>query len=228
MRAGRHLVVFAKAPALGRVKRRLAADIGALAALRFQRAAIACLLRRVARDRRWRCWLALTPDRAAAGPRFWRLPCRRIRQGLGDLGQRMARPFRHLPPGPIILVGSDIPAITAGEIAAAFRLLGEHHLVFGPARDGGFWLVGAGGRRLPRGLFDRVRWSSPHALADTLANVPRSWRVARAATLEDVDDGAAYRRWRAGAEAKQSRQVADCPSPALRERVASVARRVRV
>jgi rSAM/selenodomain-associated transferase 1 len=193
VRPRRHLVIFAKAPALGRVKRRLAAEIGTLAALRFQRAATARLLRRVARDRRWQCWLALTPDRAIAGPRFWHVPCRRIAQGQGDLGARMARPFSRLPRGEVVVIGSDIPDIAASHIVAAFRLLGSSDLVFGPARDGGYWLIG--GRRLPRGLFAAVRWSSEHALADTLRNVPLRWRVARAATLDDVDDGAAYRRW---------------------------------
>ena len=193
MIARRHLVVFAKAPVLGRVKRRLAADIGALAALRFQRAATARLLRRVAWDRRWRCWLALTPDRAASGPRIWRVPCRRVAQGGGDLGSRMARHLARLPAGPVVLVGSDVPEIGAAHIEAAFRLLGGSDLVFGPARDGGFWLVGA--RRLPRRLFAGVRWSSEHALADTLRNVPRRLRVVMTTTLDDVDDGAAYRRW---------------------------------
>lgn len=193
MRARRHLVVFAKAPMLGRVKRRLAADIGAVAALRFQRQATARLLRRVAGDRRWLCWLALTPDRAAAGPRLWRVPCRRVPQGQGDLGRRMARPFAALPRGEVVLIGSDVPDIAASHIAAAFRLLGGNDLVFGPARDGGFWLIG--GRRLPPGLFAGVRWSSAYALADTLRNVPSRWRIARAATLADVDDGAAYRSW---------------------------------
>jgi rSAM/selenodomain-associated transferase 1 len=195
MRPRRHLVIFAKAPALGRVKRRLAAGIGALAALRFQRDNTARLLRRVASDRRWRCWLALTPDRYAAGPRFWRVPCRRIAQGGGDLGRRMARPFARLPAGPVIVIGSDIPAIARYHIAAAFRLLADHDLVFGPADDGGYWLVGARRRPLPRGLFEAVRWSTAHALADTLANVPRRLRVGFAATLDDVDNEPAYRRF---------------------------------
>jgi uncharacterized protein len=195
MRLRRNLVIFAKAPALGRVKRRLAAGIGALAALRFQRDNTARLLRRVASDRRWRCWLALTPDRYAAGPRFWRVPCRRIAQGGGDLGRRMARPFARLPAGPVIVIGSDIPAIARHHIAAAFRLLGDHDLVFGPANDGGYWLIGARRRPLPRGLFEAVRWSTAHALADTLANVPRRLRVGVAATLDDVDDESAYRRF---------------------------------
>ena len=61
-------------------------------------------------------------------------------------------------------------AVTAARIAEAFALLGRHDLVFGPAADGGFWLVGC--RHRPPD-FGEVRWSSPHALEDTLANLPR-------------------------------------------------------
>jgi uncharacterized protein len=39
-----------------------------------------------------------------------------------------------------------------------------------------------------------VRWSSRHALADTLDNLPKALSVGFAATLDDIDDGAAYRR----------------------------------
>jgi hypothetical protein len=48
---------------------------------------------------------------------------------------------------------------------------------------------------LPRGVFARVRWSTEHALADTLASLPRPLRVAAIDRLADVDDEAAYRRW---------------------------------
>jgi glycosyltransferase A (GT-A) superfamily protein (DUF2064 family) len=69
--------------------------------------------------------------------------------------------------------------------------------VFGPAADGGYWLVGLRRRpRLPRGLFERVRWSSAHALADTRAGLPKDTSVALLETLEDVDDVSAYARWR--------------------------------
>ena len=191
----RHLVVFARAPVLGRVKRRLAAEIGPLAALRFHRGNTARLLNRVARDRRWQCWLALTPDREAGGKRFWRVPCRRIAQGEGDLGRRMAAALTGLPPGPVVIVGSDIPGIETRHIAAAFRALGSCDLVFGPADDGGYWLIGGRGRKLPHDLFIGVRWSTAHALTDTLRNVPRRLRVGFAATLADVDDGAAWQSW---------------------------------
>lgn len=103
--------------------------------------------------------------------------------------------FRALPPGPAIIVGSDIPAISAGAIAEAFRLLGRADAVFGPASDGGYWLVGL--KRVPRVLtpFASVRWSSETALADTLANLEGK-KIAFVATLSDVDDAWACRRHR--------------------------------
>jgi rSAM/selenodomain-associated transferase 1 len=189
-----HLVVFARAPALGAGKRRLARDIGDLAALRFERLMLARLLRRLGRDRRWRLRLAVTPDRARLRRRLWPRGVPIAGQGGGDLGERMRRALAACPPGPAVLVGTDIPALSPDHIADAFRQLGHHDLVFGSAADGGFWLVGA--RRSPRlpPLFGKVRWSGPHALGDTLANLPRRVSVGFAATLQDVDDGASFRR----------------------------------
>ena len=133
---------------------------------------LALLLRRLAADRRWRLRIAVTPDKARRHARHWRRGVDVTGQGGGDLGIRMRRALAACPPGPVVLVGGDIPALAARHVAAAFRLLGDCDLVFGPAEDGGFWLVGA--RRSPRlpPLFDKVRWSSPYALADTLAGLP--------------------------------------------------------
>ena len=193
----RHLVIFAKLPRRGQVKRRLARGIGEAAALRFHRDNTARLLRLVARDRRWRCWLAITPDRAAGGARSWGGGVVRIPQGPGDLGRRMARPYASLPPGPVVIIGSDIPGIAPHHLAAAFRLLGAQDFVLGPATDGGYWLFGSRRRPLPRAVFAGVRWSTEHALADTLASLPGRCSVAFAATLDDIDDGEGYRRWQA-------------------------------
>jgi rSAM/selenodomain-associated transferase 1 len=178
-------IVFARAPRLGAVKRRLARGIGDRPALRFHRATLIRLLRALAADRRFRTVLALTPDRARL-----RLPAgvARIGQGHGDLGVRMHRALRRFPNGRAAIVGSDIPAAGAADLAAAFRTLGTAQAVFGPAADGGYWLVGAGPRR-PARPFARVRWSTRHALEDTLANF-RHWRVAMLRTLSDVDSAA--------------------------------------
>jgi rSAM/selenodomain-associated transferase 1 len=182
------LIIFGRLPRLGTGKQRLARDIGAVAALRFERRMLARNLRRLGRDPRWKLRLAVTPDWTA---RQWPSRLKIVRQGTGDLGERMRRALASCPPGPAVLIGSDIPALTTAHIAAAFALLGRHDVVFGPASDGGFWLVGCR-HRPPH--FGAVRWSSAHALADTLANQPRTLSVGFAATLDDVDDGAAYRR----------------------------------
>jgi rSAM/selenodomain-associated transferase 1 len=189
-----HLVLFVRAPRLGHGKRRLARAIGDVATVRFERLMLALLLRRLAADRRWRLRIAVTPDKARRDARRWRPDVDVTCQGGGDLGVRMRRALAACPPGPVVLVGGDIPALAARHVATAFRLLGSHDLVFGPAEDGGFWLVGA--RRSPRlpPLFERVRWSGPHALADTLAWLPRGVTVGFVDRLEDVDDGEAYRR----------------------------------
>ena len=185
------LIIFARAPRLGGVKRRLAAGIGARAALRFQRINTEILIRRLGRDPRWRTMLAVTPE-------AWRWPAHlpRMTQWGHDLGARMANALRAAPPGPTILVGSDIPGITGDIVARAFHALGAADAVFGPARDGGYWLVGVRDRGLLRGLFSDVRWSSEHALADTIANLPAGRRHALVHMLEDVDDIESWRRWR--------------------------------
>jgi rSAM/selenodomain-associated transferase 1 len=193
-----HLVLFARAPRLGVGKRRLAAEVGDLAALRFERAMLDRLRRRLARDRRWRLRLAVTPDSARRRTRLWPPGVSIDPQGRGDLGVRMLRALGHCRPGPALLVGTDIPALAASHIAAAFRLLGRHDVVFGPAEDGGFWLVGARRPASLAGAFAGVRWSGSQALADVLSNLPRRVSVGLAAQLQDVDDGAALRRLGAG------------------------------
>ena len=190
------VIVFARQPRLGTLKKRLARDIGAPAALRFYRRALDRLERRLSGDRRWRLIWALTPDRAARRG-GWRRAGSAVPQGRGDLGQRMARALRGAPPGPALVVGTDIPGIDRAAIAQAVRLLGRHDAVFGPSGDGGYWLVGLGGRRpLPYGFLGSVRWSTEHALKDSLASLPNGYRAAFASILDDVDTGEDYRRWR--------------------------------
>lgn len=177
---------MAKLPVAGSVKTRLARAIGVARATGFARHAMAALLQRVGRDRRWQTTIAIAPDPGVAA-RCWprRLP--RMPQGSGNLGARMQRIFDRAAPGPVLIIGTDVPRITPAYIAEAFRRLGRCDAVFGPATDGGYWLVGL--RRRPRVLriVADVRWSSPHALADTLANLDGR-AVAFVTTLSDVDD----------------------------------------
>ncbi len=199
------LVIMAKCPVAGRVKRRLARDIGDVAAIRFYRGALARTVLSLGADPRWRTYLAITPDTAVTAP-CWPSSgnVKRIPQGAGDLGARMQSLFDGLPPGPVIIVGSDIPAIRSDHIARAFKLLARSDAVFGRAPDGGYWLVGL--KRSPRRLapFAGIPWSTEEALAATVANLcGRS--VAFAPGLSDVDTGEDYRR-----EGKLAERLVPC------------------
>jgi len=180
---------MAKTPLMGRAKQRLGRSIGQTAALRFYRACLTSTVLRLARSPRWRTYIAITPDIDRAAP-FWRGLARRsgaslMPQGSGDLGQRMQRIFDRLAPDQTVIVGSDIPSMRSAHIACAFNLLGSADAILGPAGDGGYWLIGVRGLRR-RALFAGVRWSTPEALTDTIANLGES-RVVFAPILDDVD-----------------------------------------
>ena len=195
----RHLAIFLKEPRLGRVKGRLARDVGHAEAWLFYRRLVRRVLPPLARDRRWSAWLATAPDDWRGREPFWpfALPC--VPQGPGNIGQRMLRVFRSLPPGPAIIVGSDIPDLAPEHVARGFRALGRADMVLGPAEDGGYWLIGLGPRARTIDPFKGVRWSSPWALADTERRLPAGLRLTLVDRLADVDDGPAYREWRARA-----------------------------
>ena len=188
--------MFVKAPRIGTVKTRLAAGIGPVSAWRFYRTVTDRLLRAVADEPRWQTLLAVTPDAFSRRGRYWPDRIARFAQGHGDLGRRMGRVMEKRPPGPVVIVGSDIPELRHRHIAEAFAALETHDAVFGPAADGGYWLVGLKRRPLRPDIFRNVRWSTEHALADTLRNLSHGCRVAMLETLNDVDTIDDYRRYR--------------------------------
>lgn len=189
---GPRLVIMAKEPRAGLVKSRLGRDAGPVLATRFYRLNLSMTLKRLARDPRWRTLLAVSPDTAVAS-RMLPSPVVRVPQGGGDLGVRIARAARSLPSGPLIVIGSDIPAIQASDIAIAFRELASCDFLFGPSGDGGYWLVGLNARRRRASSFRNVRWSSRHALSDTLANFGGR-QVKFTSPKDDVDTGSDLKR----------------------------------
>lgn len=180
------LIVMIKEPRVGQVKTRLGRGLGVVPATWWFRHQVKRLLREVA-DARWQIVLAVSPDIQGLNSRIWPNHFPRIPQGNGDLGVRMARLLQRPQTGPAVLIGGDIPKIKRHHIADAFAKLGSNKVVFGPATDGGFWLVGL--KRTtpaPCGMFKNVRWSTEHALNDTLANMPND-TPAMVAVLQDVD-----------------------------------------
>lgn len=171
---------------MGRVKTRLSRTAGRATALRFYRATSAAVIGRLSADSRFETILAVAPDTALPSRMFPRA-VRRMSQGRGDLGDRLACVARAAPAGPVVIVGTDIPGIRPAHVVAALRRLGRNDAVFGPADDGGYWLVGLRRLPYPACCFGGVRWSHPETLADTVANL-RGRRVAMVDVLGDVDE----------------------------------------
>ena len=116
------LVIMVKEPRAGRVKTRLGKDIGMVPAVWWYRHQANSLINRL-QDPRWTLSLAITPNIAAFNSRFWPAHISRLGQGRGDLGQRMTNLLRHGPPGPVCIIGSDIPAISKKHINQAFKVV---------------------------------------------------------------------------------------------------------
>lgn len=179
------LIIFARVPAVGVGKSRLAAEVGRVEAWRVYRAMRARLLRRL-KDPRWRLVVRVTPDRAARPGEEG--------QGGGDLGARLQRALRAHARCGVAVVGTDSPEITRAEVAAALVAARRSGAAIGPAEDGGFWILALAPRAARAVRLDGVRWSTAHACADVEAAL--GGRVVRLGLKADVDDAEGLRAWR--------------------------------
>ena len=95
---------------------------------------------------------------------------------------------------PVAVIGTDAPEVTRERVWRALRQTRRTGVVFGPADDGGFWLLALSPARARRARLAGVRWSSSHALEDAAAAL--GGPAVLLETLHDVDDGRALRAWR--------------------------------
>lgn len=188
------VIIFVKAPRAGQVKTRLGADIGMGRAAALFRVMTERTIAQAEKGG-WRVMLAVDPGSALRGwDALWPPHIERVAQGAGDLGARMRRVIGAAPLGPAVIIGADAPGLRARHLYQAFAALGRADAVFGPAVDGGFWLIGLARRRpiatFGSGLFDGVRWSTKHALKDTRKSLPDGFDTALLEKLRDIDEAA--------------------------------------
>ncbi|AMJ64812.1 TIGR04282 family arsenosugar biosynthesis glycosyltransferase [Hymenobacter sp. PAMC 26628] len=197
-----HLLIFAREPVLGRVKTRLAAGIGAEAALATYRQLLALTAQAVAAAQvPATVWLAEAPalpfDSTQPRPEWPGLPWR-VQPPAELLGARMAHAFGaafEAGAGRAAIIGTDCPSLSAELLRQAFELLLTHDVVLGPAADGGYYLLGM--NKLEPDLFANKDWSTATVLPDTLADAARlGLRVAQLPTLHDVDSAEDLAIWR--------------------------------
>ncbi len=194
------LILFTRLPAPGRAKTRLIPALGAAEAADLQRRMTEHALgwaRALARVRP----LELMVCHAGEGREVaaWLGPGVAYRAQSGpDLGARMSGALhRALAAGcaRVVLMGADAPGLDRALLAHAFDLLRERDVVLGPARDGGYYLVGLS-RPAPQ-LFDDMPWGGPAVLERTLERVRASGRsLGLLPPLCDVDRPGDLAAWR--------------------------------
>jgi len=117
-----------------------------------------------------------------------------IEQTNGDLGRKMRAAFVHSFAEGVtaaILIGSDIPDISADLLHQAFASFATHDVVIGPSQDGGYYLIGLIAQKaseLMPLLFENMRWSEKELFTDTIHRLePAKYKVAILPTLRDID-----------------------------------------
>lgn len=162
--ASAHLIIFARYPTPGRAKTRLIPALGNAGAARLQDALTRHTLDQAAAlstRRRMSVEIRFTGSSAAAMRERYGDKFTYTDQGVGDLGIRLARAASDAAQlgGPIVIIGTDCPTISINVLESAFEALRERDVVFGPALDGGYYLIGF--KYFVPELFKGIPWSTP-------------------------------------------------------------------
>ena len=195
--ANRHLIVFTRFPVAGTTKTRLIPVLGASGAALLQRSMAERTLERVSRAH-------LLPE-PSIEIRFEGGDRKRLQAWLGagyfyrpqeghDLGARMAAAFENAfrdGADQVALVGTDIPGLQSTVIECAFHGLAKADVVFGPASDGGYYLIGMSREIYPAGLglFKDIDWGTARVLSASLDKAASlGLRTRLLEELADVDN----------------------------------------
>lgn len=179
------LIIFVRKPELGKVKTRLAAQIGNEAALNIYKKLLSCT-RQICQP--------ISADKYLFGAETEKDICWQgfynYQQFGKDLGDRMHLAFETLFKKnykKILIIGSDCPSLTTEIIEHAFESLSKNDIVIGPARDGGYYLLGM--KKLWPDIFLNKKWSTALVFEDTLKSIENlKLNYKMLPVLRDVDE----------------------------------------
>ncbi|WP_298555496.1 TIGR04282 family arsenosugar biosynthesis glycosyltransferase [uncultured Algibacter sp.] len=178
------VIVFVKNIKLGKVKTRLAKTIGNQGAYNVYSELVKVTeqaTENVSADKRIYFSDAVVDTK-------WKNDYKAVQQGIG-LGERMKNAFQKgFKDGykRIVLIGSDLPDITANHINKGLDVLKENEVVFGPAEDGGYYLIGLS--KMNKSVFENKPWSQAHLLEETLQELNKKQvTFTTLDTLNDID-----------------------------------------
>lgn len=180
------LIIFTKNPRAGEVKTRLAAEIGnepALAIYNYLVNHTVSVTKKLQMAKRVYYASEIEKNDVWENKIF----SKHLQQGK-DLGARMENAFREAFRDnyeKVVIIGTDLLEISQKDIEEAFNRLEENDVVVGPAKDGGYYLLGM--KSLHSNVFRNKKWSTPAVLAETLQDLEK-FNVGVLETRNDIDD----------------------------------------
>jgi len=180
------LIIFAKAPGVD-VKTRLKGHLSDTERIELYSTLLESTIKKLGTVPVADTFISYTPPDAAAC--FSKYGLRIFSQAEGDLGDRMRSAMNSRLSegyGRVVLVGVDIPELSACIIQQAFELLSAKDIVFGPARDGGYYLIGMTGT--VHEIFTGIEWSTEHVLRISIEKARNlGLQIGFTQTLSDLD-----------------------------------------
>jgi rSAM/selenodomain-associated transferase 1 len=181
------LIIMAKAPDAERVKTRLMGHIPDEERLNLYLSLLTGTIQKLKEMRDTDTFICFSPS--AAESYFSRFQMKIFPQSEGDLGRRMFRAIEkvlHEGYRKAVLVGVDIPELSAPIVERAFDLLSHNDIVFGPAMDGGYYLVGL--KRPLREIFLGIEWSTERTLTQSVEKARKlGYTIGYTERLSDLD-----------------------------------------
>lgn len=160
------LLIFIKNPLPGKVKTRLAKDLGEEKAVEFYKKLLK--ITRIETEKadavRWLCYGDFINEQDDWAKEVFE---KKLQSG-NDLGERMSMFFKKgFDAGfkRIVIIGSDCPDLLSSDLDGAFNILKKSDAVIGPANDGGYYMLGLSKNV---DLFQNKEWSTESVFEDTL------------------------------------------------------------
>ncbi|UCC95916.1 MAG: TIGR04282 family arsenosugar biosynthesis glycosyltransferase [Candidatus Omnitrophota bacterium] len=209
MRENRFLIVFAKEPRCGQVKTRLRNLLSERQVVNLYKAFIKDTIKLGNKCKNFNKIIAY---HAQGNPVYLKKVASKYtfyKQRGVSLGQRLYNAFefaRNQGATKTVIIGSDAPDLPFSYIDTAFRKLASHEVIFGPSKDGGYYLVAL--KKPIRNIFQNIKWSTCSVLAQSLAKAKKAnKKVYLLKVWQDVDSCEDLRRLREFLKTKKSTAI---------------------